>query len=175
MGDKIDEVIDSMTPAELAALEGEIDKRSSEAAVNHYFERGRELAREAFAQYEKTGELPPTLHIAKSVIEAAEINQFLDKCSAEDLVKIEADLDETLESKKAEEVAAFYYSEGVKLAQAFVKKEAARGAMGIMDTLKGAVQASMKKSPVGTSLGLMGAGALVAPAVGRVFGGNDRR
>lgn len=180
MGNQIDEMLDSMTPDELVALEGEVDKRAVDNVALSYFERGRELAREAVEHYEKTGEVLPILHLFKEAIEPApeptELDQILDKCSPEDLKAIEADLDTEVEAKHAEDTTAFYYNEGVKLAQACHKKEAARGggAMGFLDVLKGAYSISAKKNPIGTALGTAAAGALVAPAIGRVFGG-DRR
>jgi len=160
MGDKVDEIIDSMTPAELAALEGEIDKRASENIAAHYFERGRELAREAVAQYEKTGELPPILHILKAATEAAEVDQMLDRCSAEDLATIEADLDSEIESKQAEKSAAFYYNEGVKLAQAYVKKEAAP-AGGLLAQFGRFAAKSPGQAMVGAALGGIAAKKLI--------------
>jgi hypothetical protein len=69
MGDKISEVLDSMTAGELAALEGELDKRAGELAVGHYYNLGVEAARREFASFKGSGELTPLLHLVKSAVE----------------------------------------------------------------------------------------------------------
>lgn len=160
MGDKVDEIIDSMTPAELAAVEGEIDKRASENIASHYFERGRELAREAVAHYEKTGELPPVLHIIKAATEAAEVDQMLSDCSPEDLATIEADLDSEIESNEAEKSAAFYFNEGVKLAQTYTEKRAA-GAGGLLAQFGRFAAKNPGQAMVGAALGGVAAKKLI--------------
>lgn len=70
MGNKISEVLDSMTAAELAALEGELDKRAGELAVQHYYNLGVEAARREFAIFKESGELTPILHLIKSAVES---------------------------------------------------------------------------------------------------------
>jgi hypothetical protein len=135
--DKVDEMLGSMAPAELAALEVEIDKRADDLVVGHYYERGRALAREAVDHYEKTGEIHPALHLVKSADEplpepAAEdgegVDAALDQLSEEELKAIEDGLDADIDQKSAVETAAFYYKQGQEYARATfegMKKESA--------------------------------------------------
>jgi hypothetical protein len=61
----VDEILDSMGPRELAAMEAELDKRSSEQTVAYYFNLGQKAAREALDAAEKTGDLTPELFLVK--------------------------------------------------------------------------------------------------------------
>jgi hypothetical protein len=180
MSDKIDEMLASMAPAELAALEVEIDKRAGDLMVGHYYERGRSLAREAVAHYEKTGEAGPLLHLLKSADEpaveasdeAANIDAELDNCSPEELKAIEDGLDGDIDEKAAVDAAAFYYKQGQEYARSTfeeMKKEAAgRGPAGFGSALLKGFQSSAKKNPLMTMAGT----ALAIPVAERVF---DRR
>jgi hypothetical protein len=160
MDNQIDEMIDSMTPAELAALEGEIDKRAEDLSVLHYFERGRLLAREAVAEYEKTGQLPPVLQlITKSADEGpakGEVDAFLDQCSEADLAKIESDLDSQIEEKSAAEIAAFYYKQGQEYARdihAAISKEGAGPKPGFLSMLEAGAKGLKMRGAGAKSLG----------------------
>jgi len=140
MEDKIDETLDAMTPQELASIESEIDKAAAEAARAYYFDLGRKLAVEA-SEAVKQGGTTPALEILKQAVQpaakteaaepsGAEIDQFLDKCSAEDLAEIEKSIDAKLEAEKsAKEYAGFYFEAGRKLARTWSQgqvKQAAR-------------------------------------------------
>ena len=61
----VDELLDSMGPRELAAMEVELDKHASEQAAAYYFNLGKKSAREALANCEKTGDLTPELFLIK--------------------------------------------------------------------------------------------------------------
>lgn len=69
MGSKIDEILGSMTATELAALEGELDKRAGELAVEHYYGLGAKLAQEEIQAWKQSGELGSLLHLVKVAIE----------------------------------------------------------------------------------------------------------
>lgn len=69
MGKKIDEVLGSMTATELAALEGELDKRAGELTVEHYYGLGVKLAQDEVAAWKQSGELTPLLRLVKSAAE----------------------------------------------------------------------------------------------------------
>jgi hypothetical protein len=112
-----------MNPAELAALEVEVDKQAADAKVAFHFATGVKLAQEAVELYKETGELSPVFSLltpAKVAAEAGSLDAELDKCSAEQLAAIEAELDKSaeLEAEKAasEEYAKKYFDMGVKMA-----------------------------------------------------------
>lgn len=121
--DKIDQALDSMNPAELAALETEVDKQAADAKVAFHFATGVKLAQEAVELYKATGELSPVFSLltpAKEAAEAGSLDAELDKCSTEQLAAIEAELDKAaeLEAEKtaSDEYAAKYFDMGVKMA-----------------------------------------------------------
>ena len=64
----VDEMLDSLNPQELAALESEIDKISCDTAERYYFQLGAKMARESVGELKKTGKLTPALFIAKEAI-----------------------------------------------------------------------------------------------------------
>ena len=151
MGDNIDEALASMTPRELAALEGEIDKRATDLSAAYHFGLGMKIARESLETFEKTGEISPALFLAKAATDAetenSEIDTFLDQCSANDLTEIEENLDAKLSTKSAEdEFAAEYFEIGRKMASVMAKKGAA--APGFLRALSGAL-GGKGKGPMG--------------------------
>jgi hypothetical protein len=66
MGNQIDEMIDSMSPVELQALEVELDKKSSESQIAYYRGVGVKMARDAWEKYVESGELTPELTLVKA-------------------------------------------------------------------------------------------------------------
>jgi len=131
---ELDATLDSMSPEELRALEGEIDKKAADTTVAYYRALGAKAAREQFAEFKKTGKLTPALFLVKAAADnaqkVAEFSAALDRCSAEELAEIEAELDKRILDKVSAEIAAHYYQAGAKLAQTMwpaMKKEAARG------------------------------------------------
>jgi hypothetical protein len=136
---ELDETLDSMSPEELRALESEIDKKASETTVAYYLGLGARAAREQYAEFKKTGTMSPALFLVKAAADKtrkdAEFSDALDKCSAEELAEIEADLDARILSKISEEIAGSYYEQGEKLAHVLwptMQKEAMKvPAMGL--------------------------------------------
>jgi hypothetical protein len=160
---ELDATLDSMGPEELRALEAEIDKKASDTTAAYYLGLGAKAAREQYAEFQKTGKLSPALFLVKSasgkIQKDAEFSAALDKCSAEELAEIEAELDGHLLSKISEEIAASYFEQGKKLARtihASMAKEAARGIPKVPGFL-GALEMGMKglKGPKAVS-GSMG-------------------
>lgn len=119
MGNKIGEVLDSMTANELAALEAELDKRAEALAVGHYYDLGVKMAQEEVAEWNRSGELTPLLHLIKSAAEPSELDLALNKASAEELEAFEKALDSEL---LAREYAAHYDGCGRKLARELSKE-----------------------------------------------------
>ncbi len=152
MGSQIDELIDSMSPVELQALEAELDKKSSENEAAYYHALGIKMAREHWQKYVESGELTPEMTLVKAAggiknlkpadkakfqankknppgpaggpshgtaeaKSAEEIDAILDKCSADQLQQIEAELDQELADKYAYECAANYLEMGKKMAR----------------------------------------------------------
>jgi hypothetical protein len=121
---EIDQALDSLSPAELAALEQGLDKQAADTKAAFHFQSGVKMASEAFAAYKETGELSPLLALVtepKVAVDADGVDAALDKCSAEQLAAIEAELDgKASETKIAEEYAAKYFDMGVKMAQDWV-------------------------------------------------------
>lgn len=134
MGNEIDEALDRMTPQELTEFEGALDKKSSDAKVASLYAAGVQMAREAVSHYEKTSELDPVLVILKGAAEGKlndPIDAELDKMSADELVQLEKELDQTLSvDKTAEEYAANYIEVGRKMARDWYEghKKTAAGA-----------------------------------------------
>jgi hypothetical protein len=170
---ELDATLDSMSPEELRALESEIDKKASETTVAYYLGLGAKAAREQYAEFKKTGTLSPALFLAKAAADKiqknAEFSAALDKCSAEELAEIEAELDTRILSKISEEIAGSYYEQGKKLARSThesMRKEA-RGpaAAGAFGALGKAIGAFAKQKPMiaGAALGV--GGTLVAQKV----------
>lgn len=183
---ELDATLDSMGPDELRALETEIDKRAADTTAAYYLGLGAKLARESFQELQKSGTLTPALFLAKSAAEEvqkqAEVDEILDKCSAEELSAIEADLDAQIMEKASEDVATSYYEQGVKLARALwpsIQKEAAGGligsavsGIGSMFARGGAVRSGLaagmrfaRKNPMATGAALGVGGTLVAKKV----------
>jgi hypothetical protein len=157
--DKIDQALDSMNPAELAALEVEVDKQAADAKVAFHFATGVKLAQEAVELYKETGELSPVFSLltpAKVAAEAGSLDAELDKCSAEQLAAIEAELDKgaelAAEKKASDEYAAKYFEMGVKMAQDQVAKLAGNDATKIASCSK----SILDKIAAGQFLGGMG-------------------
>lgn len=124
---KIDEVLNSLSPDQLAAFEAEVDKIASEQAVDqagqHYFDTGVKLAQDVVTHFMETGEVAPVLHLAvtpgaEKAADAGTIDAILDKCSAEELAELDRELDEKLAADAvAEEYANSYLQMGIKLAR----------------------------------------------------------
>lgn len=144
MGNEIDEALDRMSPQELTEFEGALDKKSSDAQVASLYETGARMAREAVAHYEKTGELDPVLVILKGAADGKlndPIDAELDKMSAEDLVTLEKELDQTLSvDKTAAEYADHYIEVGRKMARDWYEGHKKTGA--------GAPRIKVPKTPV---------------------------
>lgn len=70
MANKIDDILNAMSPADLAALESEVDKRAEEqdmqAFTEYHLGMGVKLAQDVMADYLKTGTLHPLLHLVKA-------------------------------------------------------------------------------------------------------------
>lgn len=123
MDGDIEKKLDAMTPGELSALEAELDKRAAESVEAHYRELGAQMARESYAQLKEAGVYSPALFLLKAASEASEapaapaadeIDALLDKCSADELAQMEAELDQ---EKTAAEFASVYTDVGRKLAR----------------------------------------------------------
>ena len=127
---EIDQTLDAMTPEELTALETEVDSKLGEKQAKVLFAMGAKMAREQVEHFQKTGEILPALALAHAVSQpkTASDDEILDKCSAEELAAIEAELDSRIEKKASEEYAAEYFDMGRKLARKMaqdMKKSAA--------------------------------------------------
>lgn len=175
---EIDETLDSMTPAELAALEGELDKRAQDDFSARHYAYGQKLAHEALAEFEATGELPPILQLIKGAdeapaAEASDLDKALDACSPEELATIEKELDAaSAEKSAADKEADHYYSAGVKLAKDFAKEARGAAGAGLLSTFGKWYSGVAKKNPIGTAVGTALVGAPVMRAAGQIVNGN---
>lgn len=116
---EIDQVLESLTPDELTALEVEIDVKAGETKSAYHFTVGMKMAREAFAHFQKTGELTPALALVKhSGGQPADVDVILDKCSAEELAQFEKELDAKIALEKSDvDKAGALFEQGRKMAQ----------------------------------------------------------
>jgi hypothetical protein len=167
---ELDATLDSMSPEELRALESEIDKKASETTVAYYLGLGAKAAREQYAEFKKTGTMSPALFLVKAAADKiqkdAEFSAALDKCSAEELAEIEADLDAGILRKISEEIADSYYEQGRKLARTVhvsIQKEGARA--GGFQALGQALKTFAKQKPMVAGAALGVGGTLVAQKV----------
>ncbi len=183
MNKEIEEAIEAMTPAELRELEGELDKRASDSEHARLFAIGQKLAKDAFAEYEKTGEISPVLELVQAAASgtlgkdsSVEVMAELDKMSEDELVALERELDKEAEEKLSAEYAAGYFEIGRKLARDYVselgKEGAGRVAPGLMNTIGNAFAASAKKNPIATMAGTALIGAPIVRAAGRMVSGD---
>lgn len=123
MSKEIDEVIDQMTPQELVAFEGELDKKASEDEVVRLYSMGVKMAAEAIEHFQKTGEIVPILKLAQAVGEGrtsedpSGIDAELDKLSADELTQLEGELDSKIQEKVSEQYGERYLEIGRKMAR----------------------------------------------------------
>ncbi len=187
MNREVEEAIDAMTPAELAMLEGELDKRAADSEYARLFAMGQKMAQDAVAEYKKTGSLTPVMKLAEAVAtgktaEAAapvsELDAELDKLSAEELAQLEADLDKEAQENLSKQYAAEYFKIGQELAREYVKgegeKTAGRVAGGMFNQLGRMFAVSARKNPIATAAGTALVGAPLVRAAGRVMTGDSR-
>jgi hypothetical protein len=185
MNREVEEAIDAMSPAELSALEGELNKRAADAEITRLFDIGRKMAKDAVSEYEKAGHAPPVFALLEKAagVKAAQdqVSAELDKMSSEELTALEADLDKAAHEKLSEQYAAEYFKLGQEFAREYVEglksdeKTAGRVAAGGMFKQLGTMfAASAKKNPIATAVGTALVGAPLVRGVGRMMTGDNR-